>query len=101
MTNRFRRNLLTWFLFAPFSVMFPRQLPAKAADPATQRFLCTYNECDPYVYDPVKGDPDNINGEHPIPPGVAFEDLPDDWLCPVCGSPKSYFVETEETWTPS
>lgn len=39
-----------------------------------------------YVYDPEKGDPDNG-----IKPGTAFEDLPDDWTCPVCGADKSQF----------
>lgn len=33
-----------------------------------------------YVYDPAVGDPDNG-----IEPGTAFEDLPEDWLCPLCG----------------
>jgi rubredoxin len=32
-----------------------------------------------YVYDPAKGDPDNG-----VSPGTAFEDLPDDWICPIC-----------------
>ena len=36
-----------------------------------------------YVYDPAKGDPDGG-----IAKGVAFEDLPDDWVCPICGSGK-------------
>ena len=39
-----------------------------------------------YVYDPAKGDP-----EHGIAPGTAFESLPDDWVCPVCGAEKSMF----------
>ena len=39
-----------------------------------------------YVYDPVKGD--KASG---IAPGTAFEDLPDDWVCPRCGVPKSLF----------
>ena len=39
-----------------------------------------------YIYDPVKGDPDNG-----IKPGIAFEALPDDWVCPECGAPKSEF----------
>ena len=45
-------------------------------------------ECEPcgYVYDPEAGDPDNG-----IAPGTAFEDLPDDWVCPVCGVDKSMF----------
>ncbi len=39
-----------------------------------------------YVYDPAKGDPDNG-----IDPGTSFEDLPDDWECPVCGASKDDF----------
>lgn len=39
-----------------------------------------------YVYDPQKGDPD-----HGIPPGTAFEDLPETWTCPDCGADKSMF----------
>ena len=36
-----------------------------------------------YVYDPAKGDPD-----HNVPPNTPFEELPDDWLCPLCGATK-------------
>jgi flavin reductase (DIM6/NTAB) family NADH-FMN oxidoreductase RutF/rubredoxin len=39
-----------------------------------------------YIYDPAKGDPDSG-----IEPGTAFEDLPDDWVCPVCGVGKDQF----------
>ena len=39
-----------------------------------------------YEYDPEKGDP-----EHGIAPGTAFEDLPEDWVCPVCGAEKDKF----------
>jgi len=39
-----------------------------------------------YVYDPEKGDP-----ESEIAPGTPFEDLPDDWVCPVCGASKDEF----------
>lgn len=39
-----------------------------------------------YVYDPEKGDPENG-----IAPGTRFEDLPDDWHCPVCGAEKFQF----------
>ena len=39
-----------------------------------------------YVYDPEKGDPENG-----IKPGTLFEDLPDDWVCPVCGASKNDF----------
>ena len=44
-----------------------------------------------YVYDPEKGDPDNG-----IDPGTAFDDLPDDWICPVCGVGKDQFEAMEE-----
>jgi flavin reductase (DIM6/NTAB) family NADH-FMN oxidoreductase RutF/rubredoxin len=39
-----------------------------------------------YVYDPAEGD-----SMSDIPAGTAFEDLPDSWVCPVCGAPKSEF----------
>ena len=39
-----------------------------------------------YIYDPEIGDPDNG-----IAPGTAFEDLPDDWVCPDCGVGKDEF----------
>lgn len=39
-----------------------------------------------YVYDTEIGDPD-----HKITPGMAFEDIPDRWHCPVCGVPKRFF----------
>ena len=39
-----------------------------------------------YEYDPAVGDPDNG-----IAPGTAFEDLPEDWVCPVCGVGKDEF----------
>jgi rubredoxin len=41
--------------------------------------------CD-YIYDPEIGDPDNG-----IAPGTAFNDIPDDWACPLCGADKSNF----------
>lgn len=41
--------------------------------------------CD-YIYDPEAGDP--ANG---IAAGTAFEDLPADWVCPLCGADKSNF----------
>jgi rubredoxin len=39
-----------------------------------------------YVYDPEEGDPDSG-----VNPGTAFEDIPDDWTCPVCGAAKDQF----------
>ena len=44
-----------------------------------------------WVYDPETGDP-----EGGIDPGVPFENLPDDWVCPVCGADKSGFQELSE-----
>jgi len=41
-----------------------------------------------YVYDPEAGDPDNG-----IAPGTAFEDLPSNWTCPICGVDKSSFTK--------
>jgi rubredoxin len=48
-----------------------------------QKYRCTV--CG-YVYDPALGDPDSG-----IKPGASFEDLPGDWLCPICGAAKSEF----------
>ena len=45
-----------------------------------------------YIYDPKVGDPDSG-----IEPGTPFEDIPDDWVCPVCGVDKNMFVEIQET----
>lgn len=41
-----------------------------------------------YVYDPALGDPDGG-----IAPGTAFEDIPDDWVCPLCGVGKESFTK--------
>ena len=47
-------------------------------------------ECDlcGWVYDPATGD-----DEYDLPAGVAFEDLPDDFECPLCGAGKEDFKE--------
>ncbi len=42
-------------------------------------------------YDPAEGD-----AEKNIPIGTAFEDLPEDWVCPLCGAEKAYFEELED-----
>ncbi len=41
-----------------------------------------------YVYDPDEGDP-----EGGIAAGTAFEELPDGWVCPVCGAEKAAFQQ--------
>ncbi len=50
-----------------------------------KKYIC--EPCLGYEYDPEVGDPDNG-----IAPGTAFEDLPEDWLCPICGLGKDVFV---------
>ena len=44
-----------------------------------------------WIYDPAVGDPDSG-----IEPGTAFEDIPDDWVCPLCGVGKDDFSLVEE-----
>jgi len=48
-----------------------------------QKYVCDI--CG-YVYDPAVGDPDNG-----VAAGTSFDDLPDDWCCPVCGADKASF----------
>ncbi len=52
-----------------------------------KKYVC--DVCD-YVYDPEQGDPD-----HGVEPGTAFEALPDDWVCPVCGAERDSFSPQE------
>lgn len=47
------------------------------------KYRCTVCE---YVYDPEVGDPDNG-----IKAGTSFEEVPDDWICPLCGVGKDKF----------
>lgn len=53
-----------------------------------KKYRCTV--CD-WIYDPEVGDPDGG-----IAPGTAFEDIPDDWSCPLCGVTKEDFELVEE-----
>ena len=53
-----------------------------------QRYECI--ECK-YIYNPKYG-----NEKAGIKPGTAFEDLPDDWVCPVCGEGKDMFQELHQ-----
>ena len=55
----------------------------KEVEPGMAKYKC--NVCG-YVYDPEHGDPDGG-----MKPGTPFEELPDDWVCPVCGAAKSEF----------
>jgi len=61
-----------------------RDEPEAEADEAVSGSTQKY-ECGPcgWIYDPAVGDPDGG-----IAPGTAFEDIPDDWACPICGATK-------------
>jgi len=48
-----------------------------------QKYVC--NICG-YIYDPAVGDPDNG-----VLPKTTFEQIPDNWVCPVCGVGKEEF----------
>jgi flavin reductase (DIM6/NTAB) family NADH-FMN oxidoreductase RutF/rubredoxin len=61
----------------------PKKEEPKPAPKAAAKWECSV--CG-YVYDPAAGDPDGG-----IKPGTAFEDIPDDWTCPVCGAAKTEF----------
>ena len=44
-----------------------------------------------YIYDPAEGD--ESGG---VPAGTSFEELPDDWVCPICGAEKDMFGIVQE-----
>ncbi len=50
------------------------------------KYTCTI--CN-YQYDPELGDPGNN-----VDPGTPFEELPEDWVCPICGAEKSFFEKS-------
>ncbi|MGJ5674604.1 MAG: rubredoxin [Nostochopsis sp.] len=52
-----------------------------------EKYVCTV--CG-YVYDPEEGDVDAG-----IPPGTAFADISEDWVCPVCEAEKDKFESDE------
>jgi rubredoxin len=52
------------------------------------KFRCKV--CD-YIYDEKEGDPDNG-----LEPETRFDELPDDWVCPVCGAGKEEFEKVKE-----
>ncbi len=53
-----------------------------------KKYIC--NVCG-YVYDPEVGDVDNG-----VAAGTAFDDLPEDWVCPLCGVDVSHFEPTDD-----
>ncbi|MBN1376543.1 MAG: rubredoxin [Dehalococcoidia bacterium] len=66
----------------------PKTAPSYIAEKKEEKIEMDKYECSVcgYIYDPEKGDPDSG-----IKPGTRFEDLPDDWTCPVCGASKDQF----------
>lgn len=58
-------------------------LSAGAPSPAAPKMVC--GVCG-YEYDPAAGEP-----SRGITPGTPFDALPDDWVCPICGAPKTAF----------
>ncbi len=63
-----------------------KQSSTLKSEKSMDKYICTVCE---YIYDPELGDPENG-----IQPGTAFEDLPDDWVCPLCGVGKEDFEVT-------
>ena len=68
---------------APFFVGPKVDFPFAENFMTMDRYVCIL--CG-YVYDPAEGDP-----EGGIPPGTAFEDLPEGWVCPACGVGVEHF----------
>jgi flavin reductase (DIM6/NTAB) family NADH-FMN oxidoreductase RutF/rubredoxin len=66
---------------------FIKEEVLKRRGDSMQKYRCVV--CN-YIYDPAAGDPDNG-----VKPGTPFEELPADWVCPVCGADKSQFVKEE------
>jgi len=66
----------------------PSYIEEKKGAAKMAKYRCTV--CG-YIYDPELGDPDGG-----IAPGTPFEEIPDDWVCPVCGAAKSEFEKLEE-----
>jgi rubredoxin len=44
-----------------------------------------------YIYDPDRGD-----RKGKIPKGTKFEDLPEDWKCPICGAARKCFALSQD-----
>lgn len=68
----------------------PEKTLAEQASPNYECRACGY------VYVPDQGD-----NKGNIPPGTAFEALPDSWRCPVCSVPKRQFINTGSSNAPS
>jgi rubredoxin len=82
----FECTLFLLSLYPKWQDELPREIfikPLKKQINIMKKYVC--DVCG-YVYDPAVGDPDNG-----IEPGTAFEDLPEDWACPLCSVGKDQF----------
>ncbi len=70
-----------------FRILDCQNLESQILCDMMEKYVC--DACG-YIYDPAEGDP-----EVGIAPGTAFSDLPEDWVCPVCGAPKDKFTVEE------
>ena len=64
-------------------VPFPWEGHLKKTEDESMKYVCTV--CG-YIYDEAEGDPDNG-----VAAGTKWEDVPEDWVCPVCGAGKEDF----------
>lgn len=67
----------------PVSTVHAGEESENGASASAARYICSI--CG-YVYDPAVGDPDGG-----VPAGTSFEELPRDWVCPICGASKDEF----------
>ena len=67
---------------------YPLDSRAVSATDTAAQWICS--SCG-FIYDPAEGDPDGG-----IPAGTPFEEIPDDWFCPVCGARKKDFELYED-----
>jgi rubredoxin len=77
-----RESILLEWLILLFCILKPLLEP-RAFMSDFKKYHCL--ECE-HIYDEAQGDPDSG-----IAPGTRWEDIPDDWECPICGAPKSFF----------
>jgi len=73
-----RRQLKSERIYAILAILTSK------GEQTMEKYLCKL--CG-YIYDPETGDP-----SQDIAPGTAFADLPDDYVCPLCGADKGVFA---------
>ena len=71
------------FLCITFAIEKDKNSLTNKNNKIMDKYVC--NPCG-WIYDPTIGDPENG-----IEPGTSFENLPDDWACPLCGAGKEDF----------